>query len=47
MNEMTCKSGVKVLAEYLEGTLAGDVRAAVSPVCGVHSVLSRDAAPCA
>ena len=29
MNEMTCESGVKVLMEYLEGTLAGDVRAAV------------------
>jgi anti-sigma factor RsiW len=29
MNEMTCESGVKVLMEYLEGTLAGDLRAAV------------------
>jgi anti-sigma factor RsiW len=29
MNEMTCESGVKVLMEYLEGTLAGNVRAAV------------------
>jgi anti-sigma factor RsiW len=29
MNETTCESGVKVLMEYLEGTLAGDVRAAV------------------
>lgn len=29
MNEMTCEAGVKVLMEYLEGTLAGDVRAAV------------------
>jgi anti-sigma factor RsiW len=29
MNEMTCESGVKLLMEYLEGTLAGDARAAV------------------
>lgn len=29
MNEMTCESGVKVLVEYLEGTLAAEVRTAV------------------
>ena len=29
MNAMTCESGVAVLMEYLEGTLSGDIRAAV------------------
>ena len=29
MKEMNCESGVKLLMEYLEGTLAADVRAAV------------------
>jgi len=29
MNQMTCKSGVKLLMEYLEGTLPEDVRTAV------------------
>jgi anti-sigma factor RsiW len=29
MKAMTCESGVAVLMEYLEGTLADDVRAAV------------------
>ena len=29
MNAVTCQSGVKLLMEYLEGTLATDVRAAV------------------
>lgn len=29
MNVMTCESGVKALMEYLEGTLAGELRAAV------------------
>jgi anti-sigma factor RsiW len=29
MTEMTCESGVRMLMDYLEGTLAPDVRAAV------------------
>ena len=29
MKEMNCASGVKLLMEYLEGTLATDVRASV------------------
>jgi anti-sigma factor RsiW len=29
MTEMTCESGVRVLMDYLEGTLAPDMRAAV------------------
>jgi anti-sigma factor RsiW len=29
MNAMTCASGVDLLMEYLEGTLAEDVRAAI------------------
>jgi anti-sigma factor RsiW len=29
MTEMTCESGVRMLMDYLEGTLAPDVRVAV------------------